>query len=189
MLQRVSVQGFANKVYRTRAGIMVPLFDAFVAKHRNVLAVLGTPRGSILIPASNIVTDAGDVYYAQRGAAETPTNAFGILELGSAGTPGKTANRSSFTPIASTQKAHDTGYPKTDDADADNTGAGPDIVTYRTSYSKTDFSATVISHGWITNASPGASEPLLTGYAFAAAFDKTADDSLKCFTNHQLEGI
>lgn len=189
MLFKRSIPGFLNKVFETEGGLLVPAFDAFVPKHMNVLAVLERPDGKLLIPASNIVTDAGDVYYAQRGAAESPTNAFGILELGSAGTPGKTANRSSFTQIAGTQKAHDTGYPKSNDADADNTGAGTDVVTYRTSYTKADFNASGISHGWITNATPGTSEPLLTGYAFAASFNKTADDTLKVFTNHQLTGI
>lgn len=188
MLIRHSVPGFAHRVYQTSASLMVPMFDAFVRKHRNVLAVLGRPEGRFLIPASNIVTNAGDVHYAQRGAAEAPTNIFGIAELASAGTPGKSANRSNFTPIGSTQKAHAAGYPKTNDADPDNSGAGTDIVTFLASYAKADFNHAAISHGLITNASPGASEPLLTGYAFAAAFGKTADDTLKVFVNHDFTG-
>jgi hypothetical protein len=188
MLIRTSVPGFAHRVYRTAGSIIVPMFDAFVAKHRNVLAVLGSPAGRFLIPASNIVTNAGDVHYAQRGAAESPTNAFGICELASAGTPGKSANRSAFTMIGSTAKAHASGYPKTADADSDNTGAGTDIVTFLASYAKADFSHSAISHGIITNTSPGASEPILTGYAFAASFSKTADDTLKVFVNHDFTG-
>jgi len=188
MLIRHSVPGFAHRVYRTSAALIVPMFDAFVRKHRNVLAVLGTPDGRFLIPASNIVTDAGDVHYAQRGAAEAPTNAFGIAELASAGTPGKSASRSSFTVIGSTQKAHGAGYPRTNDDDPDNTGAGTDTVTFLASYAKADFNHAAISHGLITNASPGASEPLLTGYAFASAFEKTADDTLKLFVNHDFTG-
>ena len=35
----------------------------------------------------------------------------------------------------------------------------------------------------------GASEPLLTGYAFAAGFAKTADDTLKVFVNHEFNGV
>ena len=188
MLIRHSVMGFAHKVLASRAGIFVPMFDAFVPKHRNVLAVLGRPDGRFLIPASNIVTDAGDIYYAQLGASEATTNAFGVHELASAGTPGKAATRATFTPIASTEKAHTATYPKTNDGDADNTGAGTDIVTYLATYAKVDFNATGITHGMITNVTPGASEPLLTGYAFAASFDKTADDTLKVFVNHTFTG-
>lgn len=188
MLIRLSVPGFAHRIYQTSASLIVPMFDAFVPRHRNVLAVLDGPRGRILVPASNIVTNAGDIHYAQRGAGETPTNAFGIAELASAGTPGKSANRSSFTVIGSTQKAHAATYPTTADADADNTGAGADIVSFLASYAKADFTHAAITHGLITNASPGASEPLLTGYAFAAGFAKTADDTLKVFVNHDFTG-
>jgi hypothetical protein len=61
-------------------------------------------------------------------------------------------------------------------------------VTFLASYAKADFNHSAISHGIITNASPGASEPILTGYAFAASFEKTADDTLKVFVNHQMAG-
>jgi hypothetical protein len=188
MLIRISVPGFAHRVYRTAGALIVPMFDAFLPRHRNVLAVLDRPRGRFLIPAGNIVTDAGDVYYAQRGAAESPTNAFGVAELASAGTPAKGADRSAFTMIGSTEKAHTATYPKTNDGDADNTGAGVDIVSFLVSYTKTDFTAASITHGIITNVTPGASEPILTGYAFAAAFEKTADDTLKVFVNHTFTG-
>lgn len=189
MLVRSAINGFRNKVVLSGAGLWFPQLDALVPRYRNVLAVLGRPDGALLIPASNIITDAGDIHYAQRGAAETPSNAFGILELGSAGTPGKAVNRSGFTAIASTQKAHDATYPKTNDGDTDNTGAGTDVVTWLTSYSKADFNANGITHGWITNVTPGASEAILTGYAFAASFNKTADDTLKVFTNHTQNGV
>jgi hypothetical protein len=63
-----------------------------------------------------------------------------------------------------------------------------DIVTFLASYAKADFNHAAISHGIITNATPGVAEPLLTGYAFAAAFAKTADDTLKVFVNHDFTG-
>jgi hypothetical protein len=189
MLIRTSIPGWRNRVYKTAHGIFVPMFDAFVPKHQNVLAVLNRPTGKWLIPAANIVTDAGDIFYAQQGANETPTNVFGIHELASAGTPGKSANRSAFTFIANTQKAHTATYPKTNDGDADNTGAGTDVVSYLASYGKADFNHAAVSHGMITNTSPGASEPLLTGYAFSAPFEKTADDTLKVFVNHTMTGV
>lgn len=192
MLVRERLKGFTNPVFRTKAGLWA--FGIAVRKNHNVLAVLRRHDGDrvtdrLLIPAANIVTNAGDIHYAQRAVSEALTNAFGVLELGSAGTPAKGADRSAFTPIASTEKAHDGTYPKRNDADGDNTGAGTDVVTFLTSYTKGDFNATGITHGWITNSTPGASEPILTGYAFAASFNKTADDTLKVFTNHTMNGV
>jgi hypothetical protein len=180
---------FLHKVYETGAGLLVPMFDAFVPKHQNVLAVLGTPAGKLLIPASNIVTDAGDLFYAQRTAAESPTNTFTTHEMCSAGTPGKSANRSAFTTIGSSQQAQDGTYPRTNDNDTDNTGAGTDVRTTRVSYTAASFNNGAITHGIVTNPTPGASEPLLTGYAFAASFAKTASDTLKVFVNHTQNGV
>lgn len=189
MLLLSQVGRFANRVLVSKAAIWMPALDLVVPKHRNVLAVINGPRGRFLVAASNIVTDAGDLHYAQRAVTESLTNAFGIHELGSAGTPGKAANRSAFTAIGSTAKAHTATYPKRNDGDTDNTGAGVDIVTFLGSYAKADFNHAAISHGWITNTAPGASEPLLTGYAFGAPFAKTADDTLKVFVNHQMNGV
>lgn len=187
MLIRTSVRGFANQVYKSAHSLWA--MGVCVPKHRNILALLGTESGPVLIPGCNIVTDAGDLYYAQRSAGEASTNAFGVHELCSAGTPAKGANRSAFTTIASTEKLHAATYPKTNDGDADNTGAGTDIVTYLASYGKADFSHAAITHGIVTNATPGAAEPIMTGYAFAAAFGKTSNDTLKVFVNHNMNGI
>jgi hypothetical protein len=192
MLIKTSIGGFLNRVYKTRGGsIIIPNFDAFLPRHRNVLAVLTSQSGKLLIPASNIVTDDGDVYYAERGAGGIPSNAFGIHELCTAGTPGKQADRDNFTPISGTQKAHTATYPKTADADTDNTGAGIDIVTYLATYAKSDFANAAVSHGIITNSSPNVSpsEEILTGYAFTTPFAKTLDDSLKVFVNHEMRGV
>lgn len=138
----------------------------------------------------NIVTDAGDTYYAQQAANETPTNAFDRLELGSAGTPGKTATTSSFTLIASTSKAPTATYPKTNDGDSDNTGAGVDIVTWQFAYAAGDFNHAAITHGWIPVNGHGAGAPILTGFAFTGgAFAKTASDTLKVIVNHTFTGV
>lgn len=198
MIIRTLVDGFKNKVYKSRGGIYVPLFDALVPRRRNVFAVLfkGGEGLGLCIPGSNIVTDAGDIYYAQRGAAASPTNAFGIHELftgrESSSTVAKTDNRGNYDSLAisGTQKAHTATYPKVNDADADNTGTkGVDVVTYLATYAKADFNATDITHGVITNVAAGASEPLLCAYQFGAAFDKTADDTLKVFVNHEQRGV
>jgi hypothetical protein len=191
MLIRHRLAAFANRVYRSASAIFVPEFDVIVPRHRNVLAVLGTPVGRFLIPASNIVTNAGDIYYAQAAVGEATTNAFNRLVLASAGTPAKDADYADFTPIGSTAKAHTATYPKTADADADNTGGGADIITHLFSYTKSDFNHAAISRGLITNTGPVASPPtpILTGFAFASTFEKTANDTLKVFVNHEFLGV
>ncbi len=189
MLIREQVGGFVTKILRSKAGLYFPEQSLFIPRYHNVLAVLNGPEGKRCIGAHNIVTDAGDLYYAQLGAEEASTNAFGVHEMQTAGTPGKAANRSGFTAIASSEKAHFAAYPQTNDGDGDNTGAGTDIVTYLVSYLKGDFNDAGITHGIITNVTPGASEPLLTGYAFSGSFGKTADDTLKVFVNHEMLGV
>ena len=138
----------------------------------------------------NIVGDAGDIYYAERGAAETPTNVFGILELGTAGdAPGKGSDRSNMTTIISgSQEAIDATYPQSNDSDGDNSGAGVDVCSYRYTYEKGDLNTSGIDRGIITNVSPGASEPVLTYFTFASSFTVTSDDTLVVFVNHTFNG-
>lgn len=157
----------------------------------NVIAILEdikTGRRRIH-KTKNIVTNAGDVYYAQQSANESPTNAFGHMELGTAGTPGKTATTSSFTLIASTSKAVKATYPKTADADADNTGDATDAVTWTFEWAAGDFNDAAITHGWIVVTGHGAGAPILTGFAFAASFAKAATDTLKVIVNHTFNGV
>lgn len=187
VLIRSRVSRFDNLVYRSKAGLW--LQSLFLPKYQNVIAVLEGPAGRFAFPGSNIVTDAGDLHYAQRAVVEGFTNAFDVMEMATAGTPAKGADRSDFTQIASSEKIFDATYPTRDDADPDNTGAGVDIVTFLTSYTKGDFTDGAITQGMITNATPGASEPLLTGYTFGASINKTANDTLKVFVNHTMNGV
>lgn len=189
MLLRTRVHHFLNKVYLTPGGIWA--LGMVVPRKNNVLGVLGSDAGKMLIPAANIVTNDGDRYYAQRMAAESPTNTFRTQYVGTSGTPTKSSNYSTFSAgiIAGSAKTTTAGYPKTDDTDTDNTGAGTDIVTHLAEWAKADFTGTSITIGIITNATPGASEPLLTGYSFAASFDKTSNDTLKVFVNHEALGV
>ncbi len=142
----------------------------------------------------NIVGDAGDEYYAEAGAVsggESLTNAFDTMELGTAGTPGKTADTDDFTLIASTAKVVKSTYPKTNDTgDADNTGDAVDAVTWTFEWAAGDFNDGAITHGWIVVAAHGAAAPLLTGFAFTGgSFGKTASDTLKVIVNHTFDGV
>lgn len=140
----------------------------------------------------NIITDAGDVYYAQSAAGETPTNAFDTLWLGTANasTPGKASDSDDITYIASSAKLVKATYPLTNDADADNTGDGPDVVTWTFEYAAGDFNNAAITDGMIGVGAHAAAEPALTHFEFSGgAFEKTASDTLKVIINHTFNGV
>jgi hypothetical protein len=138
----------------------------------------------------NIVTTAGNVYYAQSAVAETPTNAFGPLYLSTAGpaTPAVTDDYTSFDSGQQAEKACDGGYPKTDDDDTDNTGATPTTVTWRHSFATTDGPYTAIQWSFISVTSAAAASPILNSYKWASAWDKDASTSAKVFSNHTFLG-
>ncbi len=145
-----------------------------------------------LFYGANLVGDAGDIFYAQLGASETPTNDFKMHELGSAAqTPAvtKADDRGDLkNQIASTQKNSAATYPLSNDTDTDNTGAAADVTTWLVSYTTGDFNDTDITGGIITNTGPGTSEPILTRYILTT-FKKTATDTLKIFVNHTANGV
>jgi hypothetical protein len=158
----------------------------------------------------NIVTDAGDLYYAERGALLTsgtpigpvPTNftdANGVPDMimemydntPANNAPDKAANRSDLlgTLATGSDQVIDSTYPKVNDGDSNNTGAGTDIITYRVSYATADANLADITDLILTNPSPGASEPVIMHAEFAASFTKTSSDTLKVFVNHQMSGV
>ena len=143
-----------------------------------------------IFESKNIFTNDGDTYYAQRGAAETPTNTFANLFLGSTGSPNpqKTSNFGSITLIAGTEKAPTATYPQTDDSDPDNTGAGVDVITWKYEYTGADGNWSGITEGVIAEAGASGTDPVLCHFSFGGAFDKDSDTSLKVFVNHEVLG-
>jgi hypothetical protein len=156
-----------------------------------IVCVLDGPLGKRVYKTHNIITNAGDIFYAQRMAGETPDNAFANLVLGSSAvpTPSKSSDYDDITPIADTNKAPSAGYPKTDDDDPDNTDVDVNVVTHKYYYAKADFNAASITEGVITIATPEAGSPVLTHFAFASIFEKTEDDTLTVFINHVMLGV
>lgn len=144
--------------------------------------------------ADNIVTNDGDLYYAQMGAGETPTNDFGaasseIVVLDGAGAaPGKASNWSNIGAAIGTgnPQAFDTNYPKTNDGDADNPSAATDTVTYLVSYATGEANGTIVRVAIHLTGASG-TDPILM-YA-ALAVTKTSADTLKVFVNHNMAGI
>ena len=143
-----------------------------------------------VIPGRNIVTDAGDTYYAQKACGETPTNTFVNLYLATAGpaTPAKDDDYSDYTVAGGSEKAPTATYPKTSDGDSDNTGAGVDVISWKYEYTTSDGPFTAITHSFISKASASGTDPLLNSYKWAASWDKDASTSAKVFANHTVNG-
>ncbi len=143
-----------------------------------------------IIPGRNLVTNEGDKWYAQSACGETPTNTFANLYLATAGpaTPAKDDDYSDFTVAGGSEKAKTAGYPKTNDDDTDNTGAGVDIVSWKYEYSTSDGPFTAITHSFIAAASASGTDPILNSYKWAASWDKDSSTSAKVFANHEMLG-
>ena len=144
-----------------------------------------------IIETHNIVSDAGDIYYAQSGAAESPTNTFVNLYLGTSvsSPPAKANDYSDLTLQAASEKAPTATYPKTNDGDSDNTGSGTDVVTWTYEYTAGDGPWTGITDGMISIATASGTDPILCHFEFAASFDKDSDTTLKVIVNHNANGV
>jgi hypothetical protein len=172
----------------------------FVPKNHNVLAVLGTPNGRLLVPAHNIVTDAGDIFYSQKATGAVPTNAFSTLSLGT-GKGAAWAKASLYGNLTGTGmtsgsavKAVLGGYPMAPDTDTTNNpvqagGSGPNVISWKFSYATGDFTSTTnVTDGVVTVAGPVAGSALLCGFTFSTSFTKANTDTLLVFVNHQVLG-
>lgn len=138
----------------------------------------------------NIVTNAGDKYYAELGAHQTPAVDFtsGGLKLGSGTTTPTKSDSDVTTYLTGTYKGIYSGYPKTNDTDPLNGAGGVDIITYRYFYDTSEANYTGIAEGAIVDqeSSPTAA---LTHFLFDSAFDKTSKQTLTVFVNHEFAGV
>lgn len=146
-----------------------------------------------LFETENLVTAAGDLYYAKRAVAEagiTPDFATGVMVLSTTGNaPAKGSVYSDLTGVIATSiQPFDATYPKRNDDDTDNTGRGATIVTYRRSYSTSQANGTGISRVAITVPSPVPASPLLMYAIFGTAFDKDTNTTIKIWVNHTFLG-
>lgn len=202
-----------GKIYQSAASIWYPEHDHVVDRNFNVVAVLKSdiPKPVRYIPAfieqllpqsliqpeivlaSNIVTNCGDIHYAERSATEAVTNSFAYTYMCTSRLQalGKTITSSDFVLVGSSGKEQTATYPQTDDSDGDNTGAGIDIVTWLVTYAAADFTANGITDGVISNSGEVdvGGGVLLTGFTFVTSFNKAITDTLKVFVNHQLDGV
>ena len=170
--------------------------------HEKEMLIIGTimgirrdvnfPDNPLVIPGLNIVTNDGDVYYAEMSAGQTPTDDFdggsAGLRLGSSNTSPTKTDTDVTTFLSGTGKALTAGYPNTADADSDNTGSGADVATWQYAYTTAQGNTTGIQEGAIVDdiTTPTAA---LTHFLFAALFDKTSSDTLKVIVNHTFNGV
>ena len=177
------------------------------ARSDNVVRVLSfpevSPSGRIdtikeFDYSHNLVTNDGEIYYAKKGAGETPaTNenfGSGRFEIGTtAYTEQETDDFENFdvsgsSKIANSRQVFTSTYPKTNDTgDTDNTGDAVDAVSYAVNYSASSWNDNNIEQGCIhDNASPVNATKLLCVFSFTS-FAKTSSDTLKIFVNHAFE--
>ena len=179
----------------------------------NICVVLKKDNGSKhWFYGSNIVTNDGDIYYAKRACGESPASNenFGAIASG-AGATCILQNPSSADSLAKTdaygqvsnpivtsgaQKDCTSAYPKTNDGDSDNTGAGTDVVTYKFAWTTSQIdtsSGNAITGGCIVDkaATLGGSIKILTHWNFSspASFHKTSTDTLTLYVNHTMNGV
>lgn len=134
----------------------------------------------------NIVTDDGDIYYAQRTCGETPTNTYIGARMGSNIAGGTSKTDTDVNSFFGVGKATTATYPKTNDGDPLNTLAGVNIVTWK--------------FEWATSENVGAQDEIaivdnLTTpttalcHADCGLQNKTNLQSMIVYVNHVFEGI
>jgi hypothetical protein len=151
----------------------------------------------------NIVTNAGDLYYAQRGAGETPTYTFGTGHLvvaksyTVAAAKTCTFGRLVLQSTAGSQtywgrQNFASGYPKTNDSDTDNTSRTTDAVTYKRVYTTAQANGTIKAVAVCRpNGATSSNGQLLNFKTLTAAQTvvKTSSLTLTVYVNHVFSGV
>jgi hypothetical protein len=180
---------------QTKPLIRNPSLNETIGIIGRVFAVLedvkGPHKGRVQIfEGYNIVCNDGDLYYAQMAADETPDNDFtgGGLKLGTGSTAPTKSDTDIETYIADSYKAVSDGYPKTNDDDGNNGGAGTDIVTWKYFYDTTEVNENGINECAICSDSSAPPTAILNHAHFSASFDKDNSQTLTVFVNHTFNG-
>lgn len=192
---------------RERVGALVREAPVPVLIHETICGVLkDAETGEVLErwQGKNLITNAGALYYAERGVKQSvPTNFTdgsgnwdGIISMGDTAspvTPTAADDYGDISPVANGTKVIESTYPKVNDTDPDNSGAGVRTMTYKYVF-PTTFSFTGISEIVITNPSPGASEPILTksiasSWTPSGNKSKTTSQTLTWYVNHTPAGV
>jgi hypothetical protein len=171
----------------------------------NVILVLkdaATGRVERVVESHNIITNDGAEYYAENGTNSVPTYTFfkGKLALASSYKAAEVATATlgllTFGSGTSGIRNFDSGYPKTNDSDTDNTGAGVRVATYRRTYTTAEANFTIKAlaicrNGATTNPAASATLRKILNYITLSAaqqITKTSSQTLKAFVNHTFSG-
>jgi len=173
-------------------------------KEQIVLVLRDDATGKILQRLEigpNIVTNSGDKYYAQRGAAETPTRTYsaGMMVVANsfkrAATKAATFGDFKLAGTYTGRQTFDAGYPKTNDSDTDNTGRTVDAVTYKRTYTTAQANYTIkavgISQLNATSASAAGVRELASYKTLSVSLQvtKTSSQTLTAYINHTFSGV
>lgn len=139
--------------------------------------------------ATNLVTNEGDDYYAQKAAGEAPTHDFaaGGIRLGTNFVSADKDDTDVDNEHSNGRLDVDATYPKTDDSDTDNQYPGENTISWRFSYGLGEGNITGIEELAIVDnkVTPTAA---LCHAKFDTQFTKTASDTMKVFVNHKFVG-
>jgi hypothetical protein len=156
----------------------------------------GDGQLKLLVPFGNLITDAGDLYYAGKmiqgispANASAPTAANGMkLGTGSTTVAKSGAGGALVTYLAASNVAFDSTYPQTA-----NLGAGLGVnAVYRTTWAagvatSSAITEVVIVNDQATNATSSAANTY--SRTVISSVNKTASDSLAITWNHKALGI
>lgn len=161
-----------------------------VSVKTKIVNILGYPDGSKKVWENrNLITNDGDLHMAEKLAAATPSKAFANCVLGTGATAAnKTDDYDDMTPISGSEKAPSAGYPKVNDTDADNTGKGADICTWKFEWATGDFNNSAVREGCITVETPGAGEKIFNRWVESAAYEKSSSATLTQYVNVEITG-
>lgn len=173
----------------------------------NVVFVRGFDEGSYHVKewsfGHNGITTHGRQYYATLDVGGSPSPGATHLQLANPATQNAIAfpavlddtwgvfDNPDGAAIAGSITTFTSGYPRTSDPDAENTGAGAEVVSYQAAYGQGGWSAdpTTVKNGCIMGtASPVTSTPLICHFATptTAGVLKASNDTLKAIVNHPV---
>jgi len=157
----------------------------------NITVVIKDYKGDVkqIVKGHNIITNAGDEFYAQKIVGETNTSfETPSLVLGTGTSLPTKTDTGVETPITDSDKTLDAGFPQRDNQDPGNTDGGITTVTWKFSYGLGAVVATGISEGAIVD--DGDSPTIaLNHFLFSTPFDVTASDQITIFCNHKFVGV
>jgi len=155
-----------------------------------ITAVVTRGDGSVdTYVTKNIITTAGDGFYANR-AAKNPADTFTPtgIRLGTGVGAASKASVDVDLFLAGSQLVTDIGYPRIDDPDTRNTAGAVDTLTWRYSWVAGAIIQTGISEGAIVD-DIDTPTVALNHFYFTVPFDLTNVDALVLYINHEFVGV